>query len=88
MESLRELYKIGVGPSSSHTMGPQRAAKKILELYPNAHSYHVDLHGSLALTGKGHLTDYIIEQTFAPKPVTFSFKADELPFHPNDYSCL
>ncbi len=83
MESLRELYKIGVGPSSSHTMGPQRAAKKILELYPNAASYHVDLHGSLALTGKGHLTDYIIEQTFSPKPVTFSFKSDELPFHPN-----
>ena len=83
MESLRELYKIGVGPSSSHTMGPQRAAKKILELYPNAASYHVDLHGSLALTGKGHLTDYIIEKTFAPKPVTFSFKSDELPFHPN-----
>ncbi|MDO4736906.1 MAG: serine dehydratase beta chain, partial [Bacteroidia bacterium] len=41
MESLLELYKIGVGPSSSHTMGPQRAAKKILELYPNAKSYHV-----------------------------------------------
>lgn len=83
MESLRELYKIGVGPSSSHTMGPQRAAKKIMEMYPDALRFHVDLHGSLALTGKGHLTDYIIEKTFAPKEVTFSFLADELPKHPN-----
>lgn len=83
MESLRELYKIGVGPSSSHTMGPQRAAKHILELYPNASRFHVDLYGSLSLTGKGHLTDYIIEKTFAPIPVTFSFKSDSLDFHPN-----
>lgn len=83
MESLRELYKIGVGPSSSHTMGPQRAAKQILKLYPNALRFHVDLYGSLSLTGKGHLTDYIIEKTFAPKPVTFSFKSESLPFHPN-----
>ena len=83
MESLRELYKVGVGPSSSHTMGPQRAAKQILEMYPEAKRFHVDLHGSLALTGKGHLTDYIIEKTFEPIPVTFSFKSEELPFHPN-----
>lgn len=83
MESLRELYKIGVGPSSSHTMGPQRAAKKVLELYPDAAYYHVDLYGSLSLTGKGHLTDYIIEKTFSPKKVTFSFKSDALPTHPN-----
>lgn len=83
MESLKELYKIGVGPSSSHTMGPQRAAKKILELYPEATHFHVDLHGSLALTGKGHLTDWIIEQTFLPLPVSFSFKSEALPEHPN-----
>lgn len=83
MESLRELYKIGVGPSSSHTMGPQRAAKRILEMYPDALRFHVDLHGSLALTGKGHLTDDIIERTFAPIPVTFSFKSDTLSYHPN-----
>ena len=83
MESMRELFKIGVGPSSSHTMGPQRAALKISEMYPEATHFHVDLHGSLALTGKGHLTDYIIEKTFAPKPVSFSFRSDSLPFHPN-----
>ena len=57
MESLRELFKVGVGPSSSHTMGPQRIAKKVMEMYPEAHRFHVDLHGSLALTGKGHLND-------------------------------
>lgn len=83
MESLKELYKIGVGPSSSHTMGPQRAAKEILKMYPQASHFHVDLHGSLALTGKGHLTDWIIEQTFSPLSVSFSFKSDTLPEHPN-----
>ena len=83
MESMRELFKIGVGPSSSPTMGPPGAALKISEMYPEATHFHVDLHGSLALTGKGHLTDYIIEKTFAPKPVQFSFKSEELPFHPN-----
>ena len=49
MESLRELYKIGVGPSSSHTMGPQRAALKVKETYPQATHFEVYLHGSLAL---------------------------------------
>lgn len=83
MESLRELYKIGVGPSSSHTMGPQRIANRILDMYPGASRFHVDLYGSLSLTGKGHLTDYIMEQTFAPIPVSFSFKSDSLPYHPN-----
>ena len=83
MESMRELFKVGFGPSSSHTMGPQRAALKIKEMFPKATRFHVDLHGSLALTGKGHLTDYIIEKTFAPKPVAFSFKSEELPEHPN-----
>ncbi len=83
MESLKELYKIGVGPSSSHTMGPKKATLRILKMYPQAARFHVDLHGSLALTGKGHLTDYIIETTLAPKPVTFSFKSDALDYHPN-----
>lgn len=83
MESLRELYKIGVGPSSSHTMGPQKAAQYVLKKYPQALRFHVDLHGSLALTGKGHLTDDIMEKTFSPIPVTFSFKAEELEYHPN-----
>lgn len=83
MESLKELYKIGVGPSSSHTYGPKRAARRILELYPDATHFHVDLHGSLALTGKGHLTDVIIEKELYPLKVDFSFKSQALPEHPN-----
>ena len=82
MESLRELFKIGVGPSSSHTMGPQRAALKVKELYPNASKYVVDLYGSLALTGKGHLTDYIIKETLGDN-VEVHFKSETLPYHPN-----
>jgi len=67
MESLKELYKIGTGPSSSHTMGPERAALKFKERTKDAVSYKVELYGSLAATGKGHLTDWIIEKTLAPK---------------------
>lgn len=54
MESLKELYKIGSGPSSLHTMGPQRASK-IFKNMCDAHHYKVYLYGSLAATGKGHL---------------------------------
>ncbi|HIX82900.1 MAG TPA: L-serine ammonia-lyase, iron-sulfur-dependent, subunit alpha [Candidatus Erysipelatoclostridium merdavium] len=83
MESLRELFKIGVGPSSSHTMGPQRAALKIKETYPDADHFEVYLHGSLALTGKGHLTDYIIEETLGKDKVKIHFVSEALPKHPN-----
>lgn len=83
MQSLKELYKIGVGPSSSHTMGPMKIAQKIKETYPEASSFHVDLYGSLALTGKGHLTDKIMAEVFAPVACTFGFKGQELPDHPN-----
>ncbi len=82
MESLRELYKIGVGPSSSHTMGPMKIALCIKEAYPDADHYKVDLYGSLALTGKGHLTDAIMEKTFE-KPVEFGWHNEALSFHPN-----
>ena len=57
MESLKELFKIGNGPSSSHTMGPKRAAEQFLQRCPDAESYRVTLYGSLAATGRGHLTD-------------------------------
>lgn len=67
MDSLKELFKIGCGPSSSHTMGPERAAKRFKTKTENAHSYRVELYGSLAATGKGHLTDWIIEETLKPK---------------------
>ena len=64
MQSLRYLYKIGHGPSSSHTMGPSKAATVMMERFPNANNFKVVLYGSLALTGKGHLTDKIIIDTF------------------------
>lgn len=64
MESLRELYKIGRGPSSSHTMGPEKASRLFLKEHGNADEFKVILFGSLAKTGKGHMTDVIIEQVF------------------------
>lgn len=66
MQSLRELYKIGRGPSSSHTIGPERAIKTIKQRYPEADSFQVILYGSLAMTGKGHGTDTVIKKTAEP----------------------
>ena len=84
MESLRELYKIGHGPSSSHTMGPTKAAGLFREKYPDATRFKAILRGSLAKTGKGHRTDYCITDTFYPVEceVEFDIKTDEL-YHPN-----
>ena len=76
MDSLRELFKIGCGPSSSHTMGPERAAKKFKAETENAASYKVELYGSLAATGKGHLTDWIIEETLKPKKTEIVWMPD------------
>lgn len=69
MDTLKELFKAGCGPSSSHTIGPERACLRALDKFPEAERFTVELWGSLAATGKGHLTDWIIEQTLAPKPV-------------------
>ena len=63
MESLRELYKIGPGPSSSHTIGPRIACLRFKEAYAQADEFVVDLFGSLSLTGKGHYTDKICIDT-------------------------
>ena len=82
MKSIRELYIIGHGPSSSHTMGVGFACNFILEKYKNIKEITVILYGSLALTGKGHLTDYIIKQTLGEDTV-IHFKSDALPYHPN-----
>ncbi len=84
MESLKELYKIGKGPSSSHTMGPERAARDFSRLYPRAARFKVTLYGSLAYTGRGHLTDKVILATLAPKPcgIVFDTEKQDLP-HPN-----
>ena len=84
MESLRELFKIGCGPSSSHTMGPERACKLFGEQHPEATAFRVTLYGSLAKTGKGHCTDEVIRKMLAPAPceVIFDDTATDLP-HPN-----
>ena len=63
MKSIKELYRIGTGPSSSHTMGPRKAAEMFLERHPDAVSFKVTLYGSLAATGKGHMTDVAIIDT-------------------------
>ncbi len=84
MESIRELFRIGTGPSSSHTMGPRRAADQFRRRYPEAARYRVTLYGSLAATGKGHLTDVAVREALAPKPVEVIWKPNELlPLHPN-----
>lgn len=84
MDSLRELYKIGNGPSSSHTMGPQRAAEIFKEKNPHAKSFRVTLYGSLAATGKGHLTDWIIIETLKPYECEVVWKPEVVKdFHTN-----
>ena len=84
MESIREIYRIGHGPSSSHTMGPRFAAERFNNENPSAISFRVSLYGSLAATGKGHLTDVAIAESLQPKTVEFNwFPEIVLPFHPN-----
>lgn len=84
MKTLRELYRIGNGPSSSHTMGPYRAAAKFLGAHPEARSFRVTLYGSLAATGKGHLTDVAIREALGKHEVAIIWKpSEELPVHPN-----
>ncbi len=84
MKSLKQLYKIGCGPSSSHTMGPEKACKLFEERNKNASSFRVILYGSLAQTGKGHGTDVVIEKTLTkPVEVVFDMKNHRLMKHPN-----
>ncbi len=86
MESLRELYRIGTGPSSSHTMAPRQAALRFLEKYPDATHYRVTLFGSLAATGRGHLTDKALFDVFnahESKLELLWVPEKQLPLHPN-----
>jgi L-serine dehydratase len=84
MESIKEIYKVGNGPSSSHTMGPKKAAGQFVKRVPKAARYKVTLLGTLAATGKGHLTDVAIQEVFAPKPLEIDWKPSVyLPRHPN-----
>ncbi len=85
MKSLREIYRIGKGPSSSHTMGPQKAAQIYLNAHPAVTDFHVTLYDSLAATGRGHMTDVAIEEVLGRAGhVEIEWKPDVfLPFHPN-----
>lgn len=84
MKSLRDLYKIGRGPSSSHTMGPSKAAGIYALRHPDAQGFVVTLYGSLSATGKGHLTDVAIRDVLEKvAPVRFEWSKEFLPFHPN-----
>ena len=87
MESLKELFKIGTGPSSSHTMGPERACKKILELYPTCKKFKVILYGSLSLTGKGHGTDIVIKKVLGDDTI-IEFNNTTQTQHPNTFDIL
>lgn len=83
MQSLKELYKIGIGPSSSHTIGPEKIAEFIKAKYPNANKYKVILYGSLALTGRGHGTDAVLKKVLGQQTeIEFNKTEHDLP-HPN-----
>ena len=84
MDSIKDIFKIGVGPSSSHTMGPRRAAERFLAQYPQAARFQVTLYGSLAATGKGHLTDQAILAILGTSRTEIRWEPTVfLPFHPN-----
>ena len=84
MKSVRNMFKIGVGPSSSHTMGPVYAAKRFMRDYPNMDRAEVILYGSLAKTGKGLGTDRAVQETLSPIPTVIEFHSEEIQSeHPN-----
>jgi len=84
MESIKELYRIGHGPSSSHTMGPRKASERFLNKNKQAHRFEVILYGSLAATGLGHLTDLAIKDIFKEFQCKIIWEPKIfLPKHPN-----
>jgi len=84
MESIKEIFRIGYGPSSSHTMGPRKAAEIFKSKNPEANSYSATLYGSLAATGRGHQTDKALIDAFKPFEVIINWEPDVfLPLHPN-----
>ncbi len=82
MRSIRSVYKIGNGPSSSHTVGPCHAARIFGRRYPQADAYRVVLYGSLAFTGEGHSTEKAILSALPGAEVVFDREEKDLP-HPN-----
>ena len=83
MQSVKEVFYIGYGPSSSHTIGPYNATKYILNKYQNIKDIKVTLFGSLASTGKGHLTDYVLDRALKDIPHSISFNSRKRVKHPN-----
>ena len=84
MKSLRELFRIGHGPSSSHTMAPAAAAEAFLARFPDAARFEVTLYGSLAATGRGHFTDLAVTDVLGKDRTAIVWKPEVvLPFHPN-----
>ena len=84
MKSIREIYKIGKGPSSSHTMGPERAAKHFKQTHPEADAFRVILYGSLSKTGVGHGTDRVLREVLSPVATEIVFSKEDLGnSHPN-----
>lgn len=84
MDTIKDIYRIGHGPSSSHTMGPHHAAGLFSDKHPEAHSYRVTLYGSLAATGVGHQTDTTVKCCFEPKETDIVWQPHiVLPQHPN-----
>lgn len=88
MKSLRELYRIGHGPSSSHAVAPGNAAAFLKSLYPTAIKVDVILYESFAYTGKGHLTDKVIMEGFAPIPCQVTFDKQTKAPHPNTFDVV
>lgn len=86
LRSIKEIFITGHGPSSSHTMGPYFASQYVLNKYPDATNIEVTLFGSLALTGKGHLTDYIIDLALKEVPHKIIFNKKSVKKHPNTMS--
>ena len=82
MKSIRRIYKIGNGPSSSHTVGPYRAARMVRERFPEADSFEVTLYGSLAFTGEGHGTGKAIRHAIPEAKLIYNTTEQDLP-HPN-----
>ena len=84
MKSLKELFRVGRGPSSSHTMAPFRAAEMFLAKYPGASRFRVKLYGSLAATGRGHFTDTAIGSVLGKERTALEWHPEIiLPEHPN-----
>lgn len=83
MEPISELFRIGYGPSSSHTMGPARAGENFRSRHPDAKRFEVTLYGSLSATGKGHFTDRALENALGKDRTKVIWSKEELPFHPN-----